>query len=105
MKFFRKRRREPEPQAVELVEPVARLVDVYVLDAYVAAVRDRIGSLIVDERRLRDSRFVALTMEFDATSDEIAERMGRRAVERIGIQVLRSSIRDDTEVEQIGARL
>lgn len=34
-----------------------------------------------------------ITFEFDATSDELAERMGRRAVERVGLDVLASRAR------------
>lgn len=45
-----------------------------------------------------------ITFEFDATSDETAERMGRRAVERVGVDVLASRARRGT-VGPIGGAL
>lgn len=89
----------------ELAIPEPRLVDVYVYAGYVAAVRNRLGPMIVDERPAGED-IVALTFEFDATSDEIAERMGRRAVERVGLSdcILGSKTRR-AEVREIGERL
>ena len=79
-----------EPTTPQLREPVPRLVEVVVDDAYVNAVVNRLGPMVLGRRPAREGG-VGLLFEFDATSDAIAERMGRRAVNRIGIGVVSST--------------
>lgn len=80
----RRQSKPGKPETPVLREPEARLVDVFIYAGYAAAVRNRLGPMIVDQRPSGED-IVALTFEFDATSDEIAERMARRAVERVGL--------------------
>lgn len=96
------KRGEPTTPVVQLREPEPRLVEVVIDAAYVAAVENRLGPMVLGRRPAQGG--VGLLFEFDATSDEIAERMGFRAVNRIGIAVV-SSTALRADVVGIGARL
>lgn len=99
-----RRRKRETPASPELREPERRLVVVVVDGAYAAAVRNHLGPMVLVSSPVPGRDAVALTMEFDATSDEIAERMGRRAVERVGVEVVSSSVKRG-ELRPIGTRL